>query len=187
MLAVRCPQLRFWPKTSTISAFIPCSIRSDIRARIPNGCQRFLGIKPPHFIRSSSSSRSAAKIIVEQSQSRHAEISAYVEKLSAQDVQVFLFGCLIPSKSEFAFCRFSFMRCGCVAKYRLQKTRILHPSTKKLHRALLWQIWMGTGSSPSKSSKVNCNFLIDLLKSISISIQGLLMTRQGWKMCLHHH
>lgn len=93
MLALRCLRQRFWLKTPSLTAMIHFRIRSEVSARFTNGLQRVLCMRPSQFVRNSSSSTSAAKITVEQS--RHAEISAYVERLHAQDVQVITF-CFTP-------------------------------------------------------------------------------------------
>jgi hypothetical protein len=86
MLAFRCSRLRIWPNSPLISALNPYSRNPWTCVRVAIRCQFSLGISPSPSFRSSSSLIGAAKNSAELS--RHAEISAYVERLSAQDVQV---------------------------------------------------------------------------------------------------
>ncbi len=86
MLAFRCSRLRIWPNAPLISALNPYRRNPGSCVRVANRCQFSLGISPSQSIRSSSSLIGATKNSAELS--RHAEISAYVERLSAQDVQV---------------------------------------------------------------------------------------------------
>ena len=142
MLAFRRSSLRFWPK-------LKVDLKSHVLRPCSNAihrCKTSLNFGSVRLVHSSNISKSSVKLTGEKL--RHAEITSYVESLNAQDVQVLpgicnsvddrVRGCrisLLPLPSSF------FMHYGCAAKYCLRQTLISrHPITKRLPRALLWQI-----------------------------------------------
>ena len=98
MLAFRCSRLRILPKAALFSAPNPRNAcpASSACASVTNRFNALHNFGPSYISRSSSSSKSAVKFA--GGQSRHAEITAYVERLNAQDVQVrcLLFSHLVP-------------------------------------------------------------------------------------------
>ncbi len=86
MLALRWSRLRVLPKAALISAPIPRNGLTGSLAHATNARKMSLNLVSSLAIRNSSSSRSAFNFSGDKS--RHAEISAYVDRLNSQDVQV---------------------------------------------------------------------------------------------------
>jgi hypothetical protein len=86
MLALRWSRLRFWPKAALASSPIPRNSFTGSPTHAANYRKMSLNFVPSLASRNSSSSRSAMNLAGEKS--RHAEISAYVDRLNSQDVQV---------------------------------------------------------------------------------------------------
>jgi hypothetical protein len=86
MLAIRRSRLRIWRNTAFICAPIPRSSHLGSSAHVANHGKFSFNFIPSLSSRGSSSSRSAVKVAGYNP--RHAEITAYVDRLKSEDVQV---------------------------------------------------------------------------------------------------